>query len=165
MTASKASTPPRDLSLLWALGEHSAEIANLHSAIFEKGWDEASVGRMLGHPGSVAMLAMSGTPRTLVGFVLAQVAADEAEILSIGVAADRQRQGIGARLVEGAQRAAKRAGATRMFLEVAPSNTAALALYGRTGFRATGVRKDDYTKPDGSTEDAVVLSADLAGVK
>ena len=74
----------------------------------------------------------SGTRRRTAadaGFILGQLAADEAEILTLGVRKDMQRRGIGRRLVGGLARAAKKAEARRLFLEVGPGNAAALALY------------------------------------
>lgn len=151
----------RHLSLLWALQEHAGEIASLHASLFEKSWDEVSVGRLLAHPGSLALTAGLGTPRRLGGFALAQIAADEAEILTIGVIPDWQRQGIGTRLVEGVKRAAARAGAGRLFLEVARSNAPARALYAKLGFVESGVRKGYYQSGAGPAEDAIVLSVEL----
>ena len=53
---------------------------------------------------------------------MGQLAADEAEILTIGVAKGWQKKGIGVRLVEGLARAVKRAEAKKLFLEVATDN-------------------------------------------
>jgi ribosomal-protein-alanine N-acetyltransferase len=117
---------------------------------------------MLAHPGSVALLASAGTPRQIGAFALAQVAADEAEILTIGVAPAWQRQGVATKLLDGVKRAAVRAGAPRLFLEVAQSNGPAIALYGRNGFSEAGRREDYYTRPDGSREDALILRAVMA---
>ena len=77
---------------------------------------------------------VGGVPKTCVGFVLAQLAADEAEILTIGVAKDWQRKGIGRRLVEGVARAAQRAEAKKLFLEVAADNDAAMELRKKEGY-------------------------------
>lgn len=106
-------------------------------------------------------MAALPNPFTIGGFALAQVAADEAEILSIGVGGTWQRNGVGRRLVEGLMRAGAKAGARRIFLDVAPSNVAALALYGRCGFAESGRRKDYYVKAGGAREDAVQLAAAL----
>ena len=161
MTAKPAAFDPRHVSLLWAVHEHAADIARLHATLFEKGWDEASITGMLAHPGSVALLAGAGNPRLVGGFALAQVAADEAEILTLGVRAEWQRHGVGVKLIEGVKRAAQRAGARQVFLEVAASNAAALALYAKTGFAEAGRRKGYYAKTDGANEDAVMLRAAL----
>ncbi|MGZ8155124.1 MAG: ribosomal protein S18-alanine N-acetyltransferase, partial [Burkholderiales bacterium] len=46
--------------------------------------------------------------------------------------------------------------AERAFLEVRPSNTAARALYARSGFSEIGRRRDYYPAQEGR-EDAVVM--------
>ena len=115
---------------------------------------------MLGHPGSIALVACTSSPLHIGGFALAQVAADEAEILTIGVSAAWQRHGLGARLIGGLERAGRNAGAKRLFLDVAESNAAARQLYQTTGFTEFGRRKGYYTTPDG-VEDAIQLRKDV----
>ena len=157
-------TPPADvryLSLLWAVQEQAGEIARLHAQLFDPAWDEASILRTLGHPGSIALVGGAGTPRRIGAFALAQVAADEAEVLSIGVMPDWQRHGVGLKLLAGVKRAAAKAGARRMYLDVAASNAAAIALYKRAGFVETSRRAGYYSKPGGATEDAILFSVDL----
>ena len=146
------------MSILWAGPEYAGELARLHSSLFEAPWDAASFGRLLAHPGSIALIARVGDPPEIAGFVLGQVAADEAEILSVGVAKGWQRLGIGRQLVEALGRAAKRAEAGRLHLEVAEGNAAARALYDRLAFRETGRRKDYYARAGAAAEDAINLS-------
>lgn len=148
------------VSLLWATPEHADRLARLHAGLFPEGWDAASFERLLVHPGSVAFVAGIG-PTLLGGFALAQVAADEAEILTIGVIADWQRSGVGRLLLDGLKRAVVRAGATSLFLEVAADNDAALALYRRAGFVETGRRKGYYSRTGGASVDAVVMRLEL----
>jgi len=162
MTSPLPKVDLKYLSLLWATHEHAAEVARLHASLFEPGWDEASVARMLSHPGSIAMLAGAGMPRQIGAFAMAQVAADEAEILSIGVAVPWQRLGVATRLLDGLKRAAVRAGARQMFLEVAESNAPARALYAKGGFTETGRRQGYYARSGGGSEDALIMRAALA---
>ena len=107
------------------------------------------------------MIAGAGTPRQIGGFALAQVAADEAEVLSIGVIPGWQRQGVGSKLLQGVKRAAVKSGAKRLYLEVAQSNAAALAFYKKAGFDETGRRPGYYVKAGAASEDAIVLSCKL----
>ncbi|MFX4921938.1 GNAT family N-acetyltransferase, partial [Acinetobacter baumannii] len=73
-----------------------------------------------------------------VGFIIAQIPGDEAEILSVGVIDRWQRSGLGRRLVEALIRAAQRAEARRIFLEVAVDNEPALRLYQSLDFERVG---------------------------
>ena len=157
-----AAFDPKYVSLLWAGPDQAAEIARLHASLFSPAWSEESVRALLDHPASTAFMAMvGGVPKTCVGFVMAQLAADEAEILTIGVAKDWQRKGIGKRLVEGVARAAQRAEAKKLYLEVAADNDAAMELYRRAGFLGTGLRRGYYARPGGQAVDAVTLALKL----
>jgi len=151
----------RHVSILWASPEHAAELARLHAGLFEKPWDTDSFLRLLEHPGAAAFVARIGTPPQTVGFVLSLLAADEAEILTLGVRKDSQRHGIARRLLEALARAAKKAEARRLFLEVGQSNAAALALYKALGFQEVGRRKGYYEHAGAPAEDALVLALAL----
>ena len=160
MTAQSGAFNPAHVSMLWAKPEHATEIAAQHATLFDTGWNAEAIARLLEHPGSIALVACTATPLRIGGFALAQVAADEAEILTIGVTHAWQRHGLGARLIGGLERAGRNAGAKRLFLEVAASNAAALQLYKSTGFGEVGRRKGYYTTPTGA-EDAIQLRKDV----
>jgi ribosomal-protein-alanine N-acetyltransferase len=156
-----APLDPRNVSLLWASPERVDDIAALHARLFDPPWDAESIARLTEHPAAAAFIAQVRDPKVMVGFVIAQIAADEAEILSIGVAPEWQRRGIARHMVEGLIRAARRAEVKRLFLEVAADNTAALRLYKGLGFAAAGRRKAYYRRPGGQPVDAVVLALAL----
>ena len=149
---------PKLTSLLWAGPERAADIAAIHGVLFDPPWDEASVARSLDAPGATSLVAAHGIPRVTAGFVIGQVAADEAEIISIGVAADFQRNGIGGKLIEALERAVKKAGAKTLHLEVAADNAAAMALYARAGFKEAGRRKGYYERAGAASVDALRLA-------
>ena len=152
---------PKNLSLLWASPERADEIAALHASLFSPAWDAESIVRLIEHPASSSFIAQIREPRALAGFVIGRIAADEAEILSIGVAPEWQRRGIGRHMAEGLVRAARRAEVKRLFLEVAADNDAAIALYGGLGFKIVGARKAYYQRAVGTNVDAVILALEL----
>ena len=92
----------------------------------------------------------------LTGYTIAHHTADEGEILNLGVAPERRRQGIGRALVEGVLAILAVQGVRAVYLEVRESNSAARQLYSSLGFREVGRRADYYLRP---VEDAVVLRA------
>jgi ribosomal-protein-alanine N-acetyltransferase len=92
----------------------------------------------------------------VVGYAIMSVAAGEAHLLNICVAGELQRQGIGRNLLMYMIRRAKSLRARRIYLEVRPSNIAAIELYRNSGFETLGVRERYYKAHDGA-EDAVVL--------
>jgi ribosomal-protein-alanine N-acetyltransferase len=151
----------KHVSILWAAPEHGDELAKLHAGLFETPWDAAAFVNLLNHPGSTAFLARVGTPPLIVGFILGQLAADEAEILTLGVGKDSQRHGIGRRLVEALARAAKKAEARRLYLEVAADNIPALVLYKKLGFQEAGRRQAYYQRTGAPPEDALTLALAL----
>lgn len=123
-------------------------VAALQQACFpDEPWDTASVATLIGQPGCFAVLAHRGSDP--VGFVLARVAAEDAEILAIGVLPEGRRGGVGRLLVEAALAGAGRLGATAMFLEVAEDNDGARSLYGTCGFQPVGRRPGYYKRADG----------------
>lgn len=114
-------------------------------------WGAVSFEKLLRQPGNFGFVHPAG------GMVLLRVVADEAEILTIAVRPEARRLGVGRILLEAGLLAAQTLGAGAMFLEVAPSNRAARALYQRLGFVAAGRRRGYY--PNG--DDALVLRRGL----
>ena len=96
------------------------------------------------------------------GYAILMPAVDEAELLTIGVAAAQQRKGLGRMILNEMLQTARVLNMKRVFLEVRPSNVAAIALYRRTGFDLIGVRHGYYQNANGS-EDALVMACDLIG--
>lgn len=97
----------------------------------------------------------------LVGFSVVMSVIDEAHLLNIGVGERFQGRGYGARLLRNAMQAAQLGGATKLFLEVRPSNERAVDLYRHFGFRQIGLRKGYYPAVVGR-EDALIFDKELA---
>jgi [ribosomal protein S18]-alanine N-acetyltransferase len=94
------------------------------------------------------------------GYAILMQAVDEAELLNIGVAAAWQRKGLGRMMLNEMLQKARAMNIKRVFLEVRPSNVAAIALYRCSGFDLIGVRRGYYQNAGGN-EDALVMSCDL----
>lgn len=108
-------------------------------------------------------LVMAGHPEQggeIRGYAILMPAADEAELLNIGVAAAQQRKGLGRVMLNEMLESARTRNMKRVFLEVRPSNVAAIALYRCAGFTEIGVRRDYYQNANGN-EDALVMACDL----
>jgi ribosomal-protein-alanine N-acetyltransferase len=132
---------------------HATLLAGIHARAFpaDECWDERIIAGQLGQPGVFGLIDPRG------GMVLARLAADEAEILTLAVTPEARQQGVGAGLIAAAAAEAKLRGAVRLFLEVSTKNPAARGLYQRQGFQQVGRRRAYYA--DGS--DALVLSKGL----
>jgi ribosomal-protein-alanine N-acetyltransferase len=99
-----------------------------------------------------------GEPR-LVGYVVALVMADEAEIADVAVEPSARRRGVARVLLERISADAAEAGVRALYLEVRESNSAARGLYHSLGFTQVGLRRGYYQHP---SEDALLLRRDLA---
>jgi ribosomal-protein-alanine N-acetyltransferase len=139
--------------MITATSAHAAALAEIHRAAFPPGeaWGADAIALQLDLPGSFGLLDPSG------GMALARMAADEAELLTLAVAPQVRRRGIGGRLLVAIVEQMAKAGAGTLFLEVSEANRAARALYETAGFRQMGRRRRYY--PDGT--DALVLRARL----
>jgi len=96
----------------------------------------------------------------IAGYTVVMIAAAEAHLLNLSVAAAWQRRGLGRELLAFVLKLARDYGARRIFLEVRPSNIAARSLYAGAGFARIGMRRGYYPAgPD--REDAIVMALDL----
>jgi ribosomal-protein-alanine N-acetyltransferase len=114
----------------------------------------------MSRPGAL-VLAIETEVSELSGFVICQQAGDEAEVLSLAVRGNVQRQGIGRRLMQSACRILRERGATRLILEVAADNRPALSLYRTLGFLECGRRPGYYVQGRSEPVDALVLDLTL----
>lgn len=96
----------------------------------------------------------------VIGYAVMMMAADEAHLLNLGIAADWQGRGMGRRFLLHLIRLAREYHAASMFLEVRPSNIAARRLYATAGFREIAVRRRYYPAENGR-EDAILMELAL----
>lgn len=132
-------------------------LAEIHAASFTnpRPWSAAEIAGLLVMPGSFLCEADDG-------FVLGRVVLDEAELLTLAVAPDARRNGVGAALLDAFEARVKASGATCAFLEVAADNAAAIALYTRAGWRPCGRRRNYYRDGTQGPVDAVVMERTFA---
>jgi len=133
----------------------AARLAALHATAFPSPWDAAAFEALLGQAGVFPLEDPDG-------FILMRAVADEAEILTLAVRPSARRRGVGAGLVREAGRLSAERGATRLFLEVAADNAAALSLYRAAGFVEAGRRPGYYAGADGGRRDALILALNLS---
>jgi ribosomal-protein-alanine N-acetyltransferase len=102
--------------------------------------------------GQIVLVALSNAE--ICGFLVARIAADEAEILNTAVDPAHRRNGVGTLLLRAAISAAQAHNAKTIYLEVRESNRAAIAFYIKHGFVKAADRRAYYNSP---TENAVVM--------
>lgn len=93
---------------------------------------------------------------SIIGHMVMMAALDEAHLLNITIAPAWRRQGLGRLLLRHAMNAARLQHVRVLFLEVRPSNRAAIELYEKAGFEAFALRKGYYPAQAGR-EDALVM--------
>jgi ribosomal-protein-alanine N-acetyltransferase len=137
-----------------------ALLASLHGTCFAEKWNAQAFEALLNAPGTFALLA--GTvANNWQSFALARVAANEAEILTLGTAPNARRKGLARGLARATAAEAAKRGASEIFLEVSAANAPARALYLGLGFAEVGLRRGYYRNLDGSNADALTLRAAL----
>lgn len=146
--------------------DDSVNLEMLHMACFHQGWSAEDFNKLLSEPTVFGFSARpEGEPRKLIGFVLARLVVDEAEILTIAVAASSRKLGAGHALMDAVLRHLHHERAASLFLEVDHNNRAAQALYNRLGFIKVGDRPSYYQHADGTYASALILRRDLVAVK
>lgn len=120
----------------WTRGNFADSLAAGHGA-----WLALEDGRMMGY--SVMMQVL-----------------DEVHLLNISVLPEAQRAGRGSALLSHLFDLAQMRAATRMLLEVRPSNVSGQDFYKRHGFAEIGRRRDYYPAHAGR-EDAIVMAREL----
>ena len=96
----------------------------------------------------------------LLGYGVLMIGVGEAHLLNLSIARTWQRRGLGTALLRHFIDLGARFGASRMLLEVRPSNAGARALYARAGFLELSVRRG-YYPAEGGREDAILMGLDI----
>ena len=134
-------------------------VVTLERASYQFPWSEGIFRDCL-RVGYVCRVVICGNE--LIGYGVMSVGAGEAHILNLCVDSSFRCQGIGRRMLDYLLDRGAAAGMTEAFLEVRPSNTAAIRLYLSLGFDQVGMRRG-YYQAVGGREDAAVLKLSLRG--
>lgn len=135
---------------------HVAQIAALEKACFSDPWSDKSIASELANEYSLWLVEEQDG--RLAGYVGSQAAPPEADVMNLAVAPDSRRQGLGRALMCELMRRLRENGMESLSLEVRESNSPALTLYTKLGFRQVGKRPRYYVNP---TEDALILRKEL----
>jgi ribosomal-protein-alanine N-acetyltransferase len=140
---------------------HASLMAMLHASCFRQPWDEAAMAQFIASPEALCLVAAAvddcgGAP---AGFLIARKAADEAELLTLGVAPAARRMGLARALLKEASVTLWAIGAKQLFLEVEEGNGAAEQLYRSLGAVPVGRRPRYYEHG----ADAAIFSLALCG--
>jgi len=132
-------------------------VVAIERAAFTDPWSRKAFLELLAQP-HVRALAVDGPEGGIAGYALASVVTDEGEILNLAVEPGARRHGLGHVLLNAMLDMFRREGVVAVYLEVRPSNAAALHLYQEFGFRSMSTRRAYYRNP---TENALTMALQL----
>ena len=133
--------------------EHISEIARIERECFSMPWSEKAFEDELEYANAYFLTSLLGDEVT--GYIGVNEICGEADVTNIAVDLKYRRFGIGEKLLKSAENGATARECKSITLEVRVSNTAAISLYEKCGYKKVGKRKNFYEKP---TEDAFLMT-------
>ncbi len=127
-------------------------LAALERECFAEPWSENALRESM-NAGTHFLVAE--TDGKVVGYLGVSILAGEGYITNVAVTEAARRKKVGTKLLEQLFSLCRAENAEFVSLEVRASNTAAIALYRKTGFELAGERRDFYRFP---TENALILT-------
>ena len=103
-----------------------------------------------------------------IGYLIAMLAVDTADILNIGIEPEFKRQGHGTALLNHLIKELRKRNISEILLEVRAGNQSAIQFYKRQGFEEISVRKNYYTKNSKNQlhrEDGIIMSIKIPSTK
>ena len=138
----------------------AARLAQLHGASFHRGWGEGEFESLQTERNTLVHRVRQG--RRVIGFAVSRMAADEAEILSIAIDAEKRGLGLSRNLLLTHLGHLAGRGVRAIFLEVEENNQPARRLYEWAGFGVVGRRERYYQQPGGEQLNAILMRRDLS---
>lgn len=137
--------------------DHLDQVADLERICFSAPWSRNMLAEELDNACAAFLVALDHAG-AVVGYAGLQVILDEGYITNVAVRPEYRKQGVASRLLQVFVDFALGNSLAFLTLEVRPSNTAAIVLYGRHGFRTVGRRKNYY---EHSREDALIMTREF----
>jgi [ribosomal protein S18]-alanine N-acetyltransferase len=128
-------------------------VVEIEQVSFADPWKKSMFLTELKEPGISIPLVIKDTD-TVIGYAVLWQVMDEMHLGNFAVKPEYRKKRIGSQLLQYIIDMAVQKKVIKITLEVRQSNTAAIALYQRFGFKAVAIRRGFYTKP---TEDGFVM--------
>ena len=132
-----------------------AEIEEIERSSYPTPWSRSMFAGELAKPSSICLGAFRG--EQLTGYLIVSRYVDAWHVMNIAVRPDYRRQGIASMLMNRLFDLTSGRSRRGYTLEVRVSNTGAIKLYERLGFKPRGVRRGYYTD---NREDALIMWKD-----
>ena len=138
-----------------ALASDAPALAVLQAEALLPGWQAADFAAYCAGENRFVLKAVDGNG--LLGLAILQIAADEAEILSIAVAKEARQRGIASAMMAACVATCEERHVSSIYLEVAEGNGAALKLYEKFGFGVLSRRLNYYEAGRSAPETALIM--------
>lgn len=143
------------IEIAWMQEGDLDQVMEIENESFNHPWKRKFFLSDLNKPSAFCWVAKEGDE--IVGYIINWQIADEFHLANIAVKTEYRRKGIARQLLNEAIGLARALGCTRIFLEVRPTNSAAIQLYKKFNFQTIATRKSYY--PDG--EAAIIMERRL----
>lgn len=137
--------------------EHLDQVTAIERASFPTPWSKNAFAYEISHNEFAHYMVALAAGEEVAGYAGMWVILDEAHVTNVAVRDKYRRRGLGTELMQKMILWAMALGATRMTLEVRPSNTRARTMYARLGFVERGIRKQYYSD---TGENAIIMWKD-----
>ena len=135
---------------------HAQQVAQLETECFSDPWSLQAVAGEITNPLSLWLVAVEG--EQVLGYIGSQSVLGEADMMNLAVDMTARGKGIGSQLINALIDHLRKDGVYRLTLEVRVSNTPAINLYEKLGFKIIGRRPNYYYHPK---EDAFIMGKEL----
>ena len=132
---------------------HIKKIAEIERKCFSLPWTENSLREELDNENAHFLSAVFNGQ--VIGYIGIIEICGQADVTNVAVLPEYRRCGIGEKLMKEAENGALSRSCDSITLEVRISNSTAISLYNKSGYRREGIRKNFYEKP---AEDALLMT-------
>lgn len=122
-----------------------AQVAEIERQIFSIPWSEKAFRDSMESDNTIYIVAKEND--NVAGYAGMYLSFEEGNITNVAVNPLSRRKGIGEKIVRDILNRAYEKGVRDVFLEVRETNSVAIALYEKIGFKEEGIRKNFYDKP------------------
>lgn len=129
-----------------------AQVAEIERQIFSIPWSEKAFRDSMESDNTIYIVAKEND--NVAGYAGMYLSFEEGNITNVAVNPLSRRKGIGEKIVRDILNRAYEKGVRDVFLEVRETNSVAIALYEKIGFKKEGIRKNFYDKP---RENALIM--------
>ncbi len=129
-----------------------AQVAEIERQIFSIPWSEKAFRDSMESDNTIYIVAKEND--NVAGYAGMYLSFEEGNITNVAVNPLSRRKGIGEKIVRDIINRAYEKGVRDVFLEVRETNSVAIVLYEKIGFKEEGIRKNFYDKP---RENALIM--------